>query len=162
MFVKQIMSQPVAACRVDDRADQAARLMWEADCGAVPVIDSAGCAVAMVTDRDLCMAGYTQGKALHEIEVSSAMSKELQSCGPEDSLELVEQQMMQYQLRRIPVLDAEGRPIGIVSLNDLVRAATLQHSAAPAGADGLSLISTAKTLAAVCALRLPATGPRLA
>lgn len=162
MLARQIMSQPVAACKLSDHADQAAKLMWEADCGVVPVLDDTGRAVAMLTDRDICMAAYTQGKAPHEIEVSSAMSKELQSCHPEDTLERVEQQMMQYQLRRIPVLDQDGRPVGILSLNDLARAANLQHPAAPAGTNGLSLASTAKTLAAVCALRLHEAGPRLA
>ncbi|HRI50523.1 MAG TPA: CBS domain-containing protein [Pseudomonadota bacterium] len=161
MLTRHIMSQPVAVCQLSDSLDQAARLMWEDDCGAVPVVDSAGRAVAMLTDRDICMAAYTQGKPLGQISVSSAMSKDLRACLPDDTLEQAEQLMMEYQLRRIPVLDDDGHPVGILSLNDLARAANHQHPAAPAGLDGVSLVTATRTMAAVCAPRLHAAGPRL-
>ncbi len=160
MLTKHIMSQPVAVCQLSDNLEQAARLMWEDDCGAVPVVDSAGRAVAMLTDRDICMAAYTQGKPLHQIGVSTAMSKSLQSCLPDDTLERAEQLMMEHQLRRIPVLDYDGHPLGILALNDLARAANHQHPAAPAGLDGVSLMTAARTMAAVCAPRGHG-GPRL-
>lgn len=89
MQVKQIMSQPVATCRSNDPLHIAAQRMWDSDCGVVPVVNDEGCAVAMITDRDICMAAYTQGKPLAEIEVRSAMSHELYSCGPNDSLQEV-------------------------------------------------------------------------
>lgn len=161
MLTRHIMSQPVAVCQLSDSLDQAARLMWEDDCGAVPVVDSAGRAVAMVTDRDICMAAYTQGKPLCQISVSTAMSKDLRACLPDDTLEQAEQLMMEYQLRRIPVLDDDGHPVGILSLNDLARAANHQHPAAPAGLDGVSQLTATRTMAAVCAPRLHAAGPRL-
>ena len=161
MLTRHIMSQPVAVCQLSDSLDQAARLMWEDDCGAVPVVDSAGRAVAMLTDRDICMAAYTQGKPLGQISVSSAMSKDLRACLPDDTLEQAEQLMMEYQLRRIPVLDDDGHPVGILSLNDLARAANHQHPAAPAGLDGVSPLTAARTMAAVCAPRLHNPGPRL-
>lgn len=162
MLVHHLMSHPAAVCHVSDKLDQAARIMWEVDCGAIVVVDAAQCAVAMLTDRDICMAAYTQGKRLAEISVGSAMSKSLYSCAPKDTLENVEQLMMQYQLRRIPVLDPQGHPIGILSLNDLARAANHQHPAAPGGSYEISLATAARTLAAVCAPRLFALGPRLA
>mgnify|MGYP000146106926 FL=1 len=161
MLTRHIMSQPVAVCQLSDSLDQAARLMWEDDCGAVPVVDSAGRAVAMLTDRDICMAAYTQGRPLGQISVSTAMSKDLRACLPDDTLEQAEQLMMEYQLRRIPVLDDDGHPVGILSLNDLARAANHQHPAAPAGLDGVSLVTATRTMAAVCAPRLHAAGPRL-
>src|SRR3569832_1526531 len=129
MLTRHIMSKPVAVCQLNDSLDQAARLMWEDDCGAGPVVDSAGRAVAMLTDRDICMAAYTQGKPLRDVSVRTAMSQSLHTCSPEASLESVEQQMMQHQIRRIPVVDSEGRPVGILSLNDLARAANKQHPA---------------------------------
>ena len=117
MLAKHIMSQPVSVCQLSDNLDQAARLMWEDDCGAVPVIDAGGRAVAMLTDRDICMAAYTQGKALKQIGVSTAMSRSLHACLPDDPLEQVEQLMMEHQLRRIPVLDDDGHPVGILGNN---------------------------------------------
>lgn len=150
MLACQLMSQPVTSCYVSDNLEQAARLMWEGDCGAVPVLDCSGRTVAMLTDRDICMAAYTQGKPLSEIEVSTAMSKSLQSCSQDDSLEDAERLMMQHQIRRLPVLDREGQLLGILSLNDLARAANQQHPAAPDGSYEISLATATKTLAAVC------------
>lgn len=154
MLAKHIMSQPVSVCQLSDNLDQAARLMWEDDCGAVPVIDAGGRAVAMLTDRDICMAAYTQGKPLREIPVNTAMSKSVQTCSAEDTLEDVEQQMMLHQIRRLPVLDREGQLLGVLSLNDLARAANQQHPAAPDGSYEISLATAAKTLAAVCHPRI--------
>lgn len=162
MLVTQIMSQPVAACQVSDTLDQAARLMWEKDCGAVPVLDGFGRVIAMLTDRDICMAAYTQGKPLSEISVRSSMSKELFSCQPMDSVSTVEQLMRQHQIRRLPVLDLAGLPVGMLSLNDVALAAAHQHPGAPGSTNGISLVSTAETLAALCAHRLESVGPRLA
>lgn len=162
MLAKELMSHPVATCGVDDNLDRAANLMWDCDCGAVPIVDTAGCAVAMLTDRDICMAAYLQGKPLREISVRSAMSQSLFACAPDDSLENVEQLMMEHQIRRIPVIDPEGRPVGILSINDLARAANRQHPAAHGITNGLTLSVAAKTLAAVCSPRCLVPGPRLA
>ena len=153
MLVKQIMSQPVATCTPDSTLSQAAQLMWDYDCGVLPIVDGEGRAVAMLTDRDVCMAAYTQGKPLEEIHVRTAMSKDLFSCGPEDALTDAERILQQRQIRRIPVLDADRRPVGMLSLNDLARMALQQHPSAPGMVDGVSSSSVARTLAAVCSPR---------
>ncbi len=155
MLAKQIMSQPVSVCPLSVNLDQAARLMWETDCGAVPIVDSSGRAIAMLTDRDICMAAFTQGRPLQEIGVGVAMSTSLVGCAPDDTLAHVERLMARHQIRRLPVLDPEGRPVGMVSLNDLARVANRQHPAVPAGANAVSLADTARTMAAICAPHLP-------
>lgn len=162
MFAKHLMSQPVATCSINDNLQHAASLMWNFDCGTIPVVDEAGRAVAMLTDRDICMAGYTQGKLLCDISVRTAMSKSLHSCSPDTSVESIEQLMMQNQIRRIPVIDTDGHPIGIVSLNDLARAANKQHPSAHGASNGPSLNATARTMAAICAPRQQESAPRLA
>lgn len=153
MQVKQVMSHPVVTCHVEDPINRAAQLMWEHDCGAVPVVDDLERVVAMLTDRDICMAAYTQGRLLADIKVRSAMSKTVIACSEDDPLTKAEQLMQQHQIRRLPVLDALGRPIGMLSLNDLARVATKQHPAAHGLANGISSTSTAQTLATVCAPR---------
>ncbi len=155
MRVQQIMSQKLASCYLDDDLNLAAHLMWDGDCGSVLVVDREGHAVAMVTDRDICMAAYTQGRPLREIRVSSAMSKTLYSCGPDDSLEQVAALMRQHQIRRLPVLDREERPIGIISLADLLRRAQAAGDVGSEPASGVSLSYAARTLAAICAPAVP-------
>lgn len=163
MFVKQIMSSPVATCTPESTLNQAAQLMWDYDCGVLPVVDSAGRAVAMLTDRDICMAAYTQGKPLSEIRVASAMSKQLYSCRPEDSVKDAEMLMQEQQLRRIPALDAQGRPVGLLSLNDLARLSMKEPQSAAgqtrAMRDGLSASSVARTMAAICSPRAHGLAP---
>ena len=158
MLAKHVMTQPVSVCQLSDNLEHAARLMWETDCGVVPVVDCDGRAVAMLTDRDVCMAAYTQGKRLCEIKVDTAMSKSIKACSPEDTLDQVERLMTEFQIRRIPVLDHEGHPVGILSLHDL---AQIADKYCP-GASGDLLLETAKTMAAVCAPGLREAGPRIA
>ena len=154
MLVKEIMSQPVISCRAEDRANLAAQRMWENDFGVVPVLDENGRAIAMLTDRDICMAAYLQGKPLDQIIVGSAMSKVLHSCSPEDALEHAEQLMRNFQVRRLPVVDFTGQLVGLLSLNDVACASARKHSGHRSPSDGISSSSTAHTLAGVCAHRL--------
>jgi CBS domain-containing protein len=151
MRAQEIMSQKLAICYLEDDLNRAAQLMWEGDCGAVPVLDGEGHAVAMVTDRDICMAAYTQGKPLREIRVCSAMSKTLYSCRPDDSLEQVAALMRQHRVRRLPVLDREDRPVGIISLTDLLRVAQTEDNISSGQGTGVSLSGAAWTLAGICA-----------
>ncbi len=123
MKVEELMTTEVGRCRAYDAADQAAKIMWEQDCGAVPVVDQDGRVVAVLTDRDICIAAFTQGRALSDIRVSSAMSRRLWSCRPDDDVKDAEKAMRTNQVRRLPVVDVEGRLIGILSLSDLARQA---------------------------------------
>lgn len=67
MKVQDIMTADVETCRLDDTLDRPAAIMWERDCGVVPVVDDESRIVGMLTDRDICMAAYTQGRPLPEI-----------------------------------------------------------------------------------------------
>ena len=127
MQIKEIMTQPVMTCPADSTLDHAARLMWEFDCGIIPVTGSDGRLVGVVTDRDICMAAYTQGALLSSIPVSTAMAKQVVAVHGEELIEQAEHLMRESQIRRLPVLDADNRPVGIVSMNDLARLAARAH-----------------------------------
>lgn len=123
MRARELMSYPAVTCHVNDSLDVAARLMWEHDCGAIPVVDDGGKLKSMITDRDICMAAYTQGKPLYELLVNIAMSPHVYSAGPEVPAQDIERLMAQHQVRRIPIVDEHGAPIGVVSMADLAREA---------------------------------------
>ncbi len=97
--------------------------MWEFDCGMIPVVNDDGRLAGVVTDRDICMAAYMQGRPLRTIPVASAMAKQVVASHTDDSIEAAEGLMRDNQIRRLPVLDRDGRPVGVVSLNDLARLA---------------------------------------
>lgn len=117
--VADVMSKEVATCHMDESMSRAAQLMWERDCGCVPIVDDHFRVVGIITDRDICMAAYTQGKALSELPVSLACSRGLQTCRPTDSVDFAEQLMADALVRRLPVVDAQEVLVGLVSLSDL-------------------------------------------
>ncbi|HEY4180891.1 MAG TPA: CBS domain-containing protein [Kofleriaceae bacterium] len=96
-----------------------AKLMWDFDIGVVPVIDDFGQVVGIVTDRDACMAAYTQCQPLHCLPCTIAMSNHVITCRPDDTDVSVAKLMSKNKVRRVPVVDDAQKPIGIVSLNDL-------------------------------------------
>ena len=122
MKVSTLMTKMVHTCSPYDTLDRVARIMWENDLGALPVVDETGRTTGMVTDRDLCMAAYTQGKALAEIPVWIAASTSVIAAHPDDSLDVVHDRMRAHRVRRLPVLGERGEPVGIVSMGDLARA----------------------------------------
>ena len=148
MKIRDFMTQGVHTVRPDDTLETAAGRMWAHDFGSLPVIDARGRVVAMVTDRDICMAAYTQGKRLSSIPVATAMSKTVTTCNAEDAPIAAERQMREKQVRRLPVVDNQHRLVGIVSLNDIVLEAVGSNTK-DTNRD-LSVKEMATTVAAIC------------
>jgi CBS domain-containing protein len=121
MTVETVMTRTVAACRADQPVSVAANLMWDCDCGSVPVVDGEGRVIGMITDRDICMAAWMQNRPPSNIPVWEAMSREVYTCAPSESVAAAERLMCSRQVRRLPVVDEEHRLVGILSLADLVR-----------------------------------------
>ncbi len=119
MKVGQIMNRDVKTCRPQDSLNKAAQIMWEEPCGAVPVLDDQRRPVGFLTDRDICMAAYTQGKPLEELRVEVAMARKVVSCTAEDDLDSAAQLMQQNRTRRLPVIGSGGTLVGLLSLDDL-------------------------------------------
>jgi CBS domain-containing protein len=152
MLIKDLMTTQLLTCSPEDSLERAAQLMWEGDVGIIPALDAEGRMAGVITDRDVCMAAYTQGCALRDRSVGSAMSRDVESCAPGDSVSVAEERMRKHQVRRLPVIDG-GRLVGIVSLNDLAITATRSKSGK---GDHLSSEAVAVTLAGICQHRQPA------
>ena len=144
VFVGQVMTRGPRACGPDDSLYRAAQIMWETDCGIVPVVDDAGKVVAVVTDRDICMAAFTQGCALSQIPVRTASSRRVVAVREGDTLRKAEELMAGERVRRLPVSDGNDRLVGILSLSDITRHARLDSNGGE-----LSAHPIAKTLAAI-------------
>ena len=142
MQVKEIMATAVATGSFDGRLNDVAQIMWDRDLGSVPIVDGEGRLAGIITDRDVCMAAYTQGHALHEIPVARVMATHVLVCHIDDSVDTAEQLMREGQVRRVPVIDNDGRPVGVVSLSDLARAAAhLRGVRAPHVVETLTAVS---------------------
>jgi CBS-domain-containing membrane protein len=94
--------------------------MWDHDCGCATVVDAHGKLIGIITDRDICMAAYTQGTPLEAIAIERAMSPKVISCTRADDLDTAHRLMRTHEIHRIPVVDSRGRPIGILSLSDVI------------------------------------------
>lgn len=119
MNVGNIMNRDVKTCHPDDSLNRAAQIMWENKCGAVPVVDEKSRPVGFLTDRDICMAAYTQGKPLAALRVEGAMASKVISCKAEDDLDSAAQAMRQNRVRRVLVTGSDGTLAGLLSLDDL-------------------------------------------
>ena len=149
MRIQDIMHTFTACCRTTDSLNQAAHLMWEHDCGALPVIGADGRLVGMITDRDVCMAASTEGKVLTALRVADAMTSEVVTCNQSQDVNQVVKAMALGRVRRAPVVDNDRRVIGMVTIGDVARATTQAH----ARLQGLSCESVVATMAAICSPR---------
>jgi len=138
-----IMSDGVRSCLPGDSLNRAAQIMWEANCGALPVVSHEGLIVGMISDRDVCMASYTQGQALQALTVEHAMSTGVKAVSVDEPISRVLEIMQTSQVRRVPVIRA-GTAVGMVSLADIAGLVQRQRVGRVAASDAL-----ATTLAAI-------------
>ena len=147
---KKCMSDRLFTCEPETSLQEVARTMWDKDCGFVPVVShDTNELVGVVTDRDICMAAWTKGRTLDQISAGAIMSRGAHACSEDDDLKAVHELMREHQVRRLPVVDAKRRPVGVVSMNDLAEQA-LDKQERPA------LAEIGRTLGEVSRHRLPA------
>jgi len=84
-------------------------MMWDGDCGAIPVVATDRRVVGILTDRDICIAAATRAAAPPNIQVKDVMSREVASCTADDDVKTAMRVMKDRRIRRIPVLDSQGR-----------------------------------------------------
>src|SRR5262245_57327275 len=123
MKIEDVMTRRVVAARADTELSHVARLMWDNDCGAVPVVDAEDRVVGILTDRDVCMAANFGGRALRELRAAGCMAAEVVACRASEPAVAVARRMGERKVRRVVVTDEAGRLVGIVSIGDLLGAA---------------------------------------
>ncbi|HEX7045963.1 MAG TPA: CBS domain-containing protein [Gammaproteobacteria bacterium] len=121
MRIQDIMTADPACCTPDMRLQDVARLMLDNDCGEIPVVDNAKSMhlVGVVTDRDITVRGVAEGKDPANTNVADVMSSSVVSAKIDDSVEDCVELMEENQIRRIPIVDAQGRCCGIVAQADI-------------------------------------------
>ena len=119
MKVKELMTTDVKRCTLETNLAAAAKIMWEGDCGAVPVTDERDHVVGIITDRDICIAAATRPRTEGEIPVKDVISKALYTCAPADDVRAALETMKARKIRRLPVVEQGGRLVGIVSIHDI-------------------------------------------
>lgn len=120
-------------------------MMWDGDFGVLPVVDDIGQVLGVVTDRDLLIALGTRNVPPSGLRVADVMARDVQTCHAAQGVKSALEVMAEHRLRRLPVVDAEGRLCGIFSLNDAVLA----------GDKSVRASDLVETLRSICAHRKP-------
>jgi CBS domain-containing protein len=124
LHAADVMTKDVVTCFPDATLSEAAREMWENDLGFLVVVRRGERRpVGVLTDRDVCMAAYIQGRRLTEIPVHTAMARLVHAVEAGASMDDVHTMMRDKQLRRVPVVNGNGELTGVVGLADLARKA---------------------------------------
>ena len=123
MNVQDIMISDAQCCGPDTNLAAAAKMMWDSDCGALPVLNVNGHVMGMITDRDICMAPATKNKPPSEISVWETTSGKVYTCQPSDDVHTALDIMKRERVRRLPVVDEDGVFQGIIAMNDFLLAA---------------------------------------
>lgn len=140
MRVEEIMTKDVSSCAPATNAAAAAEIMWNKNCGSLPIVEDGGRVVGMVTDRDLFIALGTRNERAGDLQVGEIMNHDVSLCAPDDDIRAALTTMATKQIHRLPVVDRDGALQGILSIDDVVLRAQ---------SDGLSK-EVLKTMKAVC------------
>lgn len=99
---------------------EAARLMKEADVGPIPVVEGDRL-VGIVTDRDIAIRVVAEGRDPQSVTVGEIASKDLVTVDPQQELDEALRLMAQHQVRRLPVVEEDGRLVGILAQADVAQ-----------------------------------------
>jgi len=131
--VKDMMITQVETCSPDTNLAEAGGRMWEKDCGILPVVDNEGKVLGVITDRDICISLATRALPAFQICVKDVLADKLYSCKPEEEIKNALATMRTSRVRRLPVVDGEGKLVGLLSLDDI--AIFAQDLPSPKGAN---------------------------
>ena len=121
MQVKEVMTANPACCTPDTPLPEVARMMVDNDCGEIPVVENKESKIPLgvVTDRDIVCRTVAKDNNPLDLTAADCMSKPIVTVSPETPVEECCRIMQEKQIRRVPVVDANGAVRGIVALADI-------------------------------------------
>jgi CBS-domain-containing membrane protein len=140
-----MMTQEVKFCGPDTNLAAATEILWQNNCGSLPVVDSDGKLLGVITDRDMCIALGTRDCRASELAVRDAATRPAFTCGANDDIHTALKTLRQHQIRRMPVIGPNGKLVGILCLDEIVL-----HVQKTEGKTGISYEDVVNTLKAIC------------
>ena len=120
MKVFEVMTIDVGFCHLEDNLTKAAEIMWEKDCGIVPVVDDKKHIVGVITDRDICIATATRNRRTSSIKAGDMNFRGVKTCAMEDDVKDALRRMRKYKIKRLCVINQDKELLGIISLTDIL------------------------------------------
>lgn len=115
----RIMTGTVATASADSSVQEAAALLRDGDIGIIPIVDSEGVLVGVLTDRDIVVRAVADGLDITSTRVGEIMTRELFTASPDDFVFQAVRMMGEKQVRRIPIVESDGKLVGILSMADV-------------------------------------------
>jgi len=119
MKVRDVMTKTVACCLPETSLAAAGTLMWETDCGVLPVVNDQRKVIGMLTDRDACFALTTKDRRAAFIKVGEVVRAHVVVCGPDDDIAVALRIMGREKVHRLPVVNKAGMLEGLISIDDI-------------------------------------------
>ncbi|HKY27962.1 MAG TPA: CBS domain-containing protein [Pyrinomonadaceae bacterium] len=152
MKAKEIMTPNAIACTPTSMLADAAKAMWDNDCGILPVVTEGGKVVGLITDRDICMAAGMHNCNLSNLAVEDVINGKVYSVKPEEDVHKALEVMRDHKIRRVPVVDADDKLQGMLSMNDVVLRA---QDAKDKKVSSITYADVVDTYKSICAHQLP-------
>lgn len=128
MRIRDLMTKSVASCRPETNLAAAGTLMWETDCGVLPIVDEHRRVVGMITDRDVCIALATSDRRASSLRVGDVGVSHAVVCASDADVQSALEAMRTHRVHRLAVVNKAGLLEGIVSIGDIA-----QRAQRPAG-----------------------------
>jgi CBS domain-containing protein len=119
--IRDLMTSDPKVVEPDKPVAEAAKLMKAEDVGIVPIVDDQNRLVGTITDRDITVRVVAEEKDPKSTTVSEIASQSLITVDPQQDLHEALRLMAQHQVRRLPVVEEDGRLVGIVAQADVAR-----------------------------------------
>lgn len=116
------MTKSVGVCGINDSLAKAVEIMWQKDCGIVPVVSEKSKVIGTITDRDVAVSVFLQNKAAFEIRTGDVINGKVLTCSSKDKIEKVLKTMKKHQIKRLPIVGKKNKLEGIVSITDILLA----------------------------------------
>jgi CBS domain-containing protein len=120
MIVQDVMRRSPQYCSPATNLAAVTAQLWACGCGALPVVDGSRKVLGIITDRDICIAIGTRNRRPSELVAEQAMSRQVATCRCTDDIHAALKVMRTRKVRRIPVVDDQGKLEGILCISDLI------------------------------------------
>jgi CBS domain-containing protein len=125
--IRELMSSNPCAIEADKPVAYAAKMMKQEDVGLAPVVEGDRL-VGTLTDRDIVVRVVAEGKNPEEVSVREIASTDLVTVDPQQDLAEALRLMASNQIRRLPVVEEDGRLVGVLAQADVAREANEQQT----------------------------------
>jgi CBS domain-containing protein len=152
MKVSSIVTAIPVFCNPETDLASAVELLWSCNCGILPVVDDQHKVFSVITDRDICIALGTRNRLPGEIVVGDVVKQDAVCCRADDDIRSALDKMAEAGVRRLPVVNADNKLKGVLSMDDVVE--EIQSKDATRG-DGDTPEEILNALKMICAAQVP-------